>query len=267
MLPAIRLGQSSRTSTRTPIVLPTINLSNQLPAGTIRLRREKKEVPKIIKIIGSPALTVALVGTLAAIAAPATVIPIVKSLGAGALKTVAGSVPRALTSVGLSGVLISSPTARGIAKSIFNPVDVFNRGRGLGGIIEDPSQLFPKDGQTLKEKALSLLGTAGKAAAIIGLTVGAGSYIKKFFAPKLPTAEETQTPSETISSLIPSIVQAPTVQSFGAAQPQQPQQPTEKVVDTTTKMPVINNKITVKPNINVSFRKTRKFINQQILCK
>lgn len=149
-------------------------------------------------------------------------------------------------------------------------------GRFIGRQIE--TGLVRDDKKTFKErlaegaKKAGLIG-AGVVAAVTGISLGRSALrkLREAKIPKIPKA--IKIPG--VSGIIPG---APT--SLLVKQPTQPLPPQiepftaakkveekEKPMVVTPSMPTINTKITVSPKINISFRKTRRFINQQVLIQ
>jgi len=164
-----------------------------------------------------------------------------------------------------SGILAASPLARKITKEKF--LDPTGVGIGIGGIIEDPGKLIPED-QTIGEKIKEIFLTAGLigagAAAVAGTGALIGREVKKRRDRPKPVAEiPSQVPAAATFAALPSQV-TPQFQQIPGETPA----PVEKeVVPEAPAMPAINNKITVSPEINIKFSKSRKFINQQIIVR
>ena len=164
-----------------------------------------------------------------------------------------------------AGLLKESPKARAFVKQkILSPEKT---GKELGKFIEDPSRLKPKEDQTLGSKVLE----AGKKAGLIGAAgaaaVGGAALVKKglekvkekALLPKSIPSIPSQALPHAILPAVPSIT--PSQQPLGAMQKEKPLE----AVSAPAAMP--NIKITNKPEINISFKKSRKFINQQVLVK
>lgn len=206
-----------------------------------------KTLPKPIRILASPTLTSVLSGTLAGLVtgSPLT-----------GLKTFGG--------VGLGlGIATTSPKAVSFIKRKAKPVGA---GEFVGSAIESIGKQSKKSlSDTIKEgaKKAGLLG-AGVAAGA-GAIVAGKKLLEKVKVGKTPDLSTIIPRGAAVSTIQqqPSELQ-PQFQSFGAAE-KPPKE--EKVVPVTQTMPTINNRISVKPEINISFRKSRKFINQQIFAR
>ncbi len=160
-----------------------------------------------------------------------------------------------------SGILAGSAKARAAAKErVKDPTKI---GLGIAQIIEDPSRLLAKE-KPLKEKVKEVAKTAGlvagAAAAGLGVVAVAKKKIKEIKVPKLPEIKAAKLPAAILPSPPPSQILEP----FGAAQPTPTPEPLPAAAPA---MPAISNKITFKPEINIRFSKSRKFINQQLLMR
>jgi len=189
---------------------------------------------------------------------------------AGILGTLLGGVfggakAAGFTALGL-GILETSPKAASfLGRRISDPTGV---GRGLGEIIEDPSQLLPKD-KPVKEKVAEVVKKAGVvgglAAAGVGAAVIAKKAIEKIRKPKVPQIPKAIIPVAAIPALqqLPSEL-LPETEPIGVVKKPVEE---EKPALPTPSMPSINNKNTFSPEINIKFSKSRKFINQQVLVR
>ena len=238
-----------------------------------QVRRRKKK-SKIIRILTSPKTTLALGATLGAlIAGPVAIGRGLLSVGRFVVpKTLGGAVRTALLGSTAVGILLSSPKARAFAKARLT--DPFGPGRVIGGIIEDPSSVLPSGvaagapggQQSFFDKLKDILKRGGPLAAATALGVGlvpvgraalARFRERRAAAPLIPTG----VPPTALLPSIPSLT--PTTQPLGAVQ--KPIEEKELIAAAPVAMPSI--KITNKPQINISFRKSRRFINQQIFVK
>lgn len=221
-------------------VLPTIIL-RKAPAAPGSFQRLLELQPKITPV---------LAGTLATLlAGPITGVKVF--LGTGLV----------------SGILAASPLARKVAREkILDPTKI---GIGIGGIIEDPSKLVPDipKGETLGEKIKETFIGAGLIGAGAAALVGAAALITKKIkelkpgVPGLPGLPGLPgVPGVSLPAAMAPVISQP----FGPAKKPEPEKPKELPVSA---MPSINNTITFKPEINISFRKSRKFINQQLLIR
>lgn len=218
--------------------------------------KKQKKKPKIFSILPSIPKSVISLGKvtkplLSPRATPFLAGGAAIALGGGAL--LAGKVFLG-TALG-AGILEKSPRARKFIGSKLR--DPTKAGRGIGEIIEDPSRLIPKD-KGLKEKIIEAVKEKGlPVAAGVALAGGAVLAVKKGreLIPKakalLPTRKAA--PVAVLPSLPPSI------QPIGVAKAETKAEP---VMAQPTQKPV-SIKNTFKPEVIISFRKSRKFINQK----
>ena len=211
--------------------------------GEQLVRREKLPAP--LRLISSPVLTGGLLGTFGLLTGTFGLLP---ALG------VFGGVPT------LAGILKKSPKAEKILREKLLQPEKF--GERIGGFIEDPLKPFeePKKKakgiiQKIKEKpVIPILGTVG---AIAAATALAAPIIKE----KLKKVPDLIAPG--------TIAVTPPI----STQPLQALAPVQKaVVEKKTMVggPIqkpISIKNTFKPSIDISFKKTRRFINQQVVIK
>lgn len=226
----------------------------QLP--TITLQPIKKKAPLPIRILTSPKTTLALAGILGAIAFPATALGIAKGVGRLFVpKTLRG----AAGTIFAAGILTGAP---GLIKFI-TPKGIFEKGKVVGPIIEDPSLLLPGAEETLGEKIKDVAITAGLGAAAVAALVGAASVIAK--AAKKLKPGVPGLPGLPGFPGAPGLPAAPTPvisQPFGPVKKPEPERLKEILPARVPDIKIIN-----KPEINISFRKSRKFINQQLLIR
>lgn len=190
---------------------------------------------------------------------------VTKRFGLGVLRlakptTFKGAVGLAVGVPTLVGVLATSPTARGIAKGIFDPRKAFGRGKGLGAIVEDPSKLIPEKETVVGvgEKVRDIAREAGLAAAAGAALTGAAVITAKKVRERL-----TKAPQLPPTALLPTPITITTIpQPLG---PVERPAPKEVAMEPLTKP--VSIKVINKPEINISFRKSRKFINQQLLIR
>ncbi len=206
-----------------------------------------------------PLVLAGLVGAAARFA-PAVVSFVPKLVKFVVPKTPFGIV-RAVVGVPIvTGVALAAPS---LVKGIFDPRKGVERGKAIGEILADPSKLLPKE-KPLREKVKEVAKTAGlvagAAAAGLGVVAVAKKKIKEVKIPKLPEIKAAELPAAILPSPPPSKILEP----FGAAQPTPPAEPLPAAAPA---MPAISNKITFKPEINIRFSKSRKFINQQLLMR
>ena len=166
---------------------------------------------------------------------------------------------------GLAVGLLESQRVRKFAKEkVLDPTAI---GVGLAGIIEDPSKLIPteKTPSGLKEKVIEIGKAAGliggTAAAVVGgVALGKAALAKIPKVPKLPKKIAPQVLPPALLPALPGIT--PTTQPLGAVQ-----QVKEPEVSLPMQQPPINITNTFNPSVKISFKKSRKFINQQLLFK
>ena len=163
-----------------------------------------------------------------------------------------------------SGILTTSERARKLAKEkILDPTAI---GIGIGQLIEDPGKLIPKDttpagvGVKVKEILLSAGLIGGVAAAVVGgVTLGKAALEK---IPKISLPKKKETAQEPPLALLPAPSSlTPTTQPLGAVQQPVKEKPIVQA------QPPINITNTFNPSIKISFKKSRKFINQQLLIR
>ena len=219
---------------------PTIRL---LPV--IKLQK-KRSLP--IRILTSPKTTLALVGTLAALTIPGALPAIGRLL---VPKTIGGAVKTAFVVGAVSAVPSLATT--------FNP---FRAGQKAAPFIADPSKLLPKE-KTLKEKVVDVAKVGGLGVAAAAALVGSAALIAKAAKrlksgvpglpglPGLPGAPGVILPSAPVIS-----------QPFGPAKKPEVEKPKELLQARAPDIRIVN-----KPEINIRFSKSRKFINQQLLVR
>jgi len=202
-----------------------------------------------IKILASPKTTVALAATLAAIT------PIGRAAVFAVGKATTGFAARNPLLVGLgaptvAGALIASPSLRKTALEAADPRKAVERGKRFGEFVEKPDS---KIGDALLKgaKTAGLLGAGAAAAALI-----VPAIIKKVKKKKEQVVEIIPTIPEALP-ILPATVPDP----IGAAE----KPPTEeKVVEPLKPMQIKN---VFKPSVDISFKKSKRFINQQINVK
>ena len=260
------------------VVLPTITLGGALQSfpkskffefgaarrrTVLRKRREaKRRRPRTTK-----AAEILAKGLILALpfGKPKLALAGVKAIGKALVpRTLKGALVAAATVPTAILVLKESPRAREALRFAIDPRKAPEKARIISGIIEDPSKLVPKEGETLKEKIIQ----AGKAAGLIGAVTAAAAgglvvagRVIKGKIPSLPTGRASQLPPIAFLPAPSSIT--PTIQPLGAVQ--KPMEPEKIAQAQPLAMPSI--KITNKPEINISFRKSRRFINQQVIVK
>lgn len=165
--------------------------------------------------------------------------------------TAKGKVAVVLGAPLVTGILAGSKRAREFALGLLDPVRKFERGKEIGGIIEEPSKLLPKKKVPDILKTTGLIGTGAAIATAIPIVT------EKIRGARAPVI----TPTGTLAG-VP--VQAITQQAPISAIPKEI--PKEKVVEPVKQaLPSIINKISVRPEIDIRFSKRKTFINQQIL--
>lgn len=241
------------------VVMPLITLKPPIQAlapGTIILKRkttkQRLEETPGFRFITSPRLTAPLAGILGTLIAG----PLVglKAFLAGGLG---------------AGILSVSPkAAKFISEKVVRPEKA---GQFIGEIIEDPSILQPREvtPSGVKEKVVEALKEGGPIAAAGALGIGAAALLReiqkrlkeqkipdigipKIGVVKPPAALLAALPSQ----VFPDITQQPAI----AKKEEKPVE--EKPV---AALPSIKN--VFKPSVDISFRKSSKFINQQVIIK
>lgn len=220
-----------------------------------RAAKKRKTLPLPLRVLTSTKTTAVLGATLGALLFPSAALGLVKSAGrAAAPKTFGGAVRTAILAPVAGGLIVSSPKIRDIAKRTLSPSAQFERGKFIGGLIEDPSGLLPEQetAGSVGERIRQVAGAAGLVAGGIAAATGGVILAKKAVRGAAPITFQQ----------LPSSVAPVIEQPLGAVQP-----PEEEKKVAPTQLPTI--KITNKPqnNIDISFRKSKKFINQQVLVR
>ena len=228
--------------------LPLIVLGSKPPIipGAIILKAPAGRFQRFLEL--QPKITPFLAGTLATLT------------GAGLIT--AGKV---FLGTGLASGILTSARARKFAKQkVLDPTAI---GIGIAGIIEEPSKLIPTDKTPagVKEKILEIGKAAGliggTAAALVGGVALGKKALEKFPKPFFPKAKET--PGEPPVALLPAPPSiTTTTQPLGAVQ-----QVKEPIPEAPPMQQPINITNTFNPSIKISFKKSRKFINQQLLIR
>lgn len=221
-----------------------------LPRITLLPPIEAKRKPSLpIRILTSPITTLALAGTLAAIAFP------------GAAAAVAGRIiPKKIPVVKtlfVAGAVTAVPTLA----TTFNP---FKAGQKAAPFIADPSKLLPKE-KPLKEKVIDVAKAGGLGVGVAAALVGAAALIAKGIKrlkPGLPGLPGL--PGMPGAPGLPAAMAPVISRPLGPAKKPEPEKLKELPAPA---IPSINNKIIFKPIIDIRFSKSRKFINQQLLIR
>lgn len=233
----------------------------QLPPIVLGSKKRRKKRSRFLRVLGSPKLTVGLGAVLGSLLFPAAALGLVRGAGRALIpRTVKGALKTAIIAPVAVGLLASSPRARELAKGIFDPRKGFRKGEAIGGLVQDPSGFLPRDptvtgvGGRIRDVATSAGLLAGAGAALAGgaLLVGtAVPRIRGFF-------DRAPSPQAPIS-IIPG---QPVI-----SQPLGPVQPAPEPAAAIPQAVMPSIKITNRPKniINVNFRKSKKFINQQVL--
>jgi len=236
-----------QVQTLRPIVLKKLSRRE-----LIRTRRARLSRP--LRVLTSPKTTLALGATLASLSfAPAAAIGVARGVGR---LLIPKKLSTALLLPSAAVVLKESVTARRAAKGILRG----EPGKVVAGLIERA----PSRERTRAEKT-GLLGLGAAAIAGLGIGVAATKKGKEIVSqipiPSIPKLPKRKKAAEVIPMGIqpapPSLV--PSTQPIGAVQqvkePVAPSLPVEKPI-------TIKN--TFKPSVDISFRKSKRFINQQI---
>lgn len=222
-------------------------------------REIRKGLPLPLRILTSPVTTIGLAGTLGALLFPAAAATGGLALLRGTGRTFFGSFGRGFATLTGIGILTESARARRFAKR--RVLDPTRTGRELGKLIEDPSQLFPTQERTTGEKVKEFAQKAGLIGGAAALGAGAISAVRRFREGRKETSIPSAVLPTAILPALPSLT--PRTQPLGAAE--KPIEAADEIMAAPIAMPSI--KITNKPQINISFRKSRSFINQQLLLK
>ena len=246
----------------------------------IVLTPQKKPLPLPLQILTSPKTTAALGGILGALLFFPTAVAAAAAAAVKAAPRVISKVPKTLfgtpkrtfttliTAPTIATVLAKSPRARGIVKTIFDPRETVKRGTGIAEFIEDPAKATRSlTGATTGEKiraGLKKAGVIGGVAAVVGAgAVGVAKVVKRLKKPKVP-----KIPSGVIPSGLPPIAflpAPPSITSITAPIGAVEKPIEQEILAPTAPVSMPSIKITNKPSINISFRKSRRFINQQVL--
>ena len=153
---------------------------------------------------------------------------------------------------------LSIPAFKSKVATFFSPFERFKGGQALGTTLTTPKGAETTTGSQGIIDALTSAGLIG--AGLVGAREIIRTIKEKRVTEKavLPTLPSVKIPA------LPSISQPATLEPIGAVEKEKP---VTKEVPAQTNMPDITIRNIVKPNINVSFRKTRKFINQQVLVR
>jgi len=255
--PTVRLGRRSRRRKKKN------GIFKRFKRARSRARKKRRTLPKALQILTSPITTGVLGLTLGSLLFPAAA----ARIGLGALrgagrigKGIVPASPRgklfALATLPATAGLISTPIGRRTVGAIFNPLRGFERGQATPGFLTDViSRLRRGEGLPTVGQGLATAGAIGGAGALIAGGIAAARAIRgRRGAPGTPA---------------PGIIPASPISTTVFAEPLAPvQQPTPDVVVPVAQAPTptkITN--TFKPNIDISFRKSKKFINQQINVK
>lgn len=216
----------------------------------ILLGKPKKKKSKILSILTSPKTTLALLGILGAAAFPA-------AAGRAALTLI----PKTPTGIAKAAFVGGALTAVPSLAKTFNP---FKAGQKAAPFIADPSKLLPAPKQPLGEKIKEVAKVAGLGAGAVAAVAGAAAVVKKVVSKaKLP--EIAKLPAALPAAIIQPTLAEPTAPA--ALQPLGAVQPTPKPKEPKAEMPSISNIINFKPQIDIRFSKSHKFINQQLLIR
>lgn len=164
----------------------------------------------------------------------------------------------AATLPSLAGLLLT-PLGRRTARQVFDPVKGFERGKAtpefVSGIVTKIKEPTTKLSEFDLTEALKKAGLIGAGAALAGGTIITGKKVIERFREKevilgrgLPAA-----PFPVTARALAPVRQPPTVKPVVLEAMPQPK-------------PIMIRNV-FKPSINVSFRKSKRFINQQILIK
>lgn len=216
----------------------------RLGGNPIRLERRKEPLPFIPKFLKSTKTTAVLAGTLGTLVSG----PI---LGA-----------KAFLGTGLvGGALEASPILRKQAKEKI--IDPTRTGRFIGKTVENPSRLFPKDKTQLEKKIKDSFKAAGVIGGTTAAVLGGTALLKKGI-------EKAKSKKVKFPKINPNLLAGPS--KLEPLVPKQiPLGPAKRVTEQAEdkikpkSIPAIKN--TFKPEINISFRNSKKFINQQVLVK
>ena len=221
---------------------PTIRL---LPV--IKLQK-KRSLP--IRILTSPKTTLGLTAILGGLLFPAA------AAAAGRLL-----IPKTIGGAAKTAFVVGAVSAVPSLATTFNP---FRAGRKAAPFIADPSKLLPKE-KTLKEKVVDVAKVGGLGVGVAAALLGSAALISKAAkrlksgAPGLPGLPGLPgAPGVFLPAAVPPTISQP----FGAAEKPTPEKPKEILQAKVPDIRIVN-----KPEINIRFSKSRKFINQQLLIR
>jgi len=244
--------------------------------GIAAFRERPTLLGRAAKVLTSGKTTAVLGATLGTLLFPAAAgklaLGTVKGVGRSFVgKTPVGTFLKVTGGLFAGATILESSRAKGFIATRLNPTGIISSGTEFGKIIDDPGLLLPTvvpddTSATLQNilETVKDLGTkvgilGGVAAAGVGATVLGKQVFKK--VRRVAAAPRAPPPPPTVLAAAPLVAGAlPSATTL-----QQPLGPVQKPTKVEKAVPSI--KITNKPEINISFRKTRKFINQQVLVK
>ncbi len=232
--------------------LPKREVIRARPTARVRrLQRGRRRRKKIVRTLG------VLTGAAAfqkVLTSPVTTVVAGTALGAFVGQPVKAFLGTSALVTGI-GVLSTSPRARKAAKFIVSPVRRLAGGKVIGAAIEEPTTFLQKL-LGLGAVAAVPIATAGIGAAAV---LGTQRLLRDRKIPTLPSGLPAALPAAAITTGLP--VSPRAIEPLGAVQPEKP----IEEVKPPKAVPAV--KITNKPEININFRKSRRFINQQILVR
>lgn len=153
--------------------------------------------------------------------------------------------------------LATTPFGKKALKTVFDPRKGFERGKATPEFVTEVVTKIKEPTTKVSEfditEALKKAGLIGAGAALVGGTIVAGKRVRERFARQ---------------EMIAQLPLAPTPVTGRALAPvRQPVEEKPVVVEALPKVKPITIRNVFKPSIDISFRKSRRFINQQVLIK
>lgn len=236
--------------TRAPIILKSKKIDRSISA---QLKRRKK-LPKVLQVVTSPVLTGVLAGTLTTLLTRSPKAGVKAFLGTEAL-------------IGGTAFLGTSPKAKKFVVEKFTKPAEFGVGAGL--LIESGLET----GKDILGKAKDVIKIPKIPDPVkkAGIVAGVGAGLVTAGALAIPKIKSLIPKSKTIAtSPVGAVIPAGLVTPQGAFQPlgavEQPVEEVPVIVEKPAQKPV-TIKNTFNPSIDISFKKSKKFINQQINIK
>jgi len=253
-LPLIRLVSPSERSALQSFDVPQkrsvfSRVIETVKRGRRRAKEKRKTLPKPLRILTSEVTTGVLAGTAAALAFPATAVGL-------ASRSVSFLAKRPLfTAFGLPTLIGVGLTAPSLVRQL-SPAASLRRGRAVGEFVETGELPFGLDvpGLISKFGPAGLIGAGALAAGAAGVAGLRGLRGRAGRAAPTVTSQV---------GIVPPISTG-VVEPLGPAVQPKPAIEEVKEVGKPVAVKPTSIKITNKPKIDISFRKSKRFINQQV---